>query len=184
MSKTLFLYGTTRASFPTIKGDDKMQLTKEDYVALVTTATPLKLVIINYELIAHNLHEAREYIDDGNKEKFEYHVKRSQDFLMVLMSSLDMTFDISADLMKIYRYVNKLMIQAVIKKDGNLVCEACDILSSLLDGWRMLEKLEAKDLYNKEPVMNNAKKLIAGITYKDGKLIDYVMGKDSAGLFA
>lgn len=161
-----------------------MQLTKEDYVALVSTATPLRLVIINNELIIQNLHEAREYIDDGNFEKFEWHIKRSQEFLMLLMNSLDMTFNISADLMEIYRYVNKLLIQARIKKDGDLVCDGCDILGSLLDSWRMLEKLEAKNPDNQKLVIENAEQLIAGITYKDGKLIEYVMRKDQTGILA
>lgn len=156
-------------------------MTVEDYTARITTSTPLGLVIINYELAIHNIHLAKENCENGEYGDFEIHVRKAQAYLMVLMSSLDMTFDISGQLLEVYLYVNKLLINSVFQRNTNTICDACDMLGSLLDGWRMIAKEESKTTL---PVMENAEQLIAGLTYKDGKLSEYIMGSENRGIKA
>jgi flagellar protein FliS len=156
-------------------------MTVEDYTAKISTATPLGLVIINYELMIHNLHLAKENLEEGEHSDFETHAKKAQAYLMVLMGSLDRTFAISGELLRLYFYVNKLLIQSQFKRDPNLICEACDITGSLLDSWRVLARVESPAT---KPVMENVEQLVAGLTYKDGRLCEYVLGSENRGIKA
>jgi len=150
------------------------------YVARISAATPLQLIIINYELIMHNLHVAKEDCEKEEYDEFERHIRKAQRYLMVLMESLDLTFEVAHELMNLYLYANRMMIKSMFKRQPELVCDACDMLGSLLDSWRMLERAQPKDA----PVMDNVEQLIAGMTYRDGKLSEYVLGGENRGIMA
>ena len=145
------------------------KLSKEDYVARIASATPLQLVIINYELVLKYIDDAKECIDD--KKKFEFNVAKAREFLGELRISLDMSYKISASLMSLYNYVDQQLSYYLFngKEEHALECEK--VLNELLDGWKAIENQEE----DKSPLMENAQQLYAGLTYdKEGKLSEYV----------
>ncbi len=145
------------------------KLTTEDYVARIASATPLQLVIISYELIIKYVDDAVDCID--NAKLFEFNLNKARAFLDDLKNSLDMSFEVSRNLMSLYNYVGQQISYFMFNKENSHVEEIKKVIGELLDGWKTIEN-EEKD---KTPLMENAQQLYAGLTYdKRGNLSEYV----------
>jgi len=152
---------------------------KADYVAKISGATPVGLVIINFELILEYTEGAIQAHSAGDDALFEANILKSRDFLMLLMKSLDFKHTISRELLKTYIYINSLFIKAHFSKDTAPLAEADNLLNTMLNDWRELAKTE-----NAEPVMENAQQLYAGLTYENGKLTEYAPEDENRGFKA
>ena len=141
-----------------------MALSKEDYVARISAANPVMLVVITYELILDFIAEAA----SSEGEEAQAHINRAREAVMQLMVALNFEYEMSQDLFDMYLYVNKLL-NAATYGDGTLE-EAASIIRSLKESFEAIEKSQ-KDL---SPVMENAQPIYAGLTYKDGKLSEFV----------
>lgn len=148
----------------------------EDYVARISQSSPLQLLIINYEMAIEFICEGENYINT-NEELFEKSIKKAQKAVVHLMESLDMTYKISETLMSIYIYTNKILVTALFSKDVTKLDEAKKILRELLSSWCEIEKEDQNNL----PLMNNSQKLYAGLTYRNGKLSEFIDEDRSKG---
>ncbi len=155
------------------------ELTMEDYTARVTTATPLQLVIINYELLLRHLKNAREADIEACKDN----LKRAVDFNGLLIDSLDFNYGISKELLPLYVYVNKLLIGALAKDNieavKEIIAEAEKIMYGLLESWVELEKNDTS-----KPVIEGAEQIYAGLTYGKGMLNEIVLDDGDRGFKA
>lgn len=142
---------------------------KEDYEVRVATATPLGLVIINYEILIDYIEAS---IDNVETNEFESSIMSALNTNGLLMDSLDLSSEIGRDLMSIYIYVNKLLSYARISRDINLLNEAKEHISSLYESWLEIAKND-----NGLPILGNAK-VYEGLTYRDGKLTEMVVESD------
>ncbi len=155
------------------------KLTTKDYVAKIASATPLQLVIITYELILKYLDDATECIDD--EKKFEFNLNKSRAFLDDLRNSLDMSYNISRNLMVLYNYVSQQMSYYMFNKNPEYADEIKKVMTELLNGWNTIEKEEE----DKTPIMENTQQLYAGLTYnRSGKLSEYVETDSKRGFKA
>ncbi len=157
-----------------------MKVIKSDYVARIANATPLKLVIITYEL-------AIAYIDEGvgtdaeNESDFEAAITKSREFINDLRNSLDMSYEISSSLMPLYLYVDKLLAKNLYKKDLETLAECRRILKSLLGSWIKVDE----KLGNTAPIVENSQQLYAGLTYgRHGQLEEYIPDLSTRGFKA
>ncbi len=145
------------------------KLSAEDYVARIANATPLQLVVITYELVIKYIDDATENIE--NTKMFEFNLDKSRAFLDDLKNSLDMSYEVSANLLSLYNYISQQISYYRFNKKEDHAVEAKKILNDLLEGWKTIESEES----DKTPLMENAQQLYAGLTYdKSGKLSEYV----------
>jgi len=140
----------------------------EDYAARAANASPLELLMMNYELAVYYLNDARDALSGGDCNAFKKYAEGARDYLNLLMTSLDMEYAISKELMRIYIYINGLIIKAETSKSPDFITTAADMLSKLADSYRALDKPDDKN----QP--QNAQTVYAGLTYKNGKLTEYV----------
>ncbi|MDR1687903.1 MAG: flagellar protein FliS [Clostridiales bacterium] len=152
---------------------------KEDYVAKISNATPVGLVIINFELLVESVELALGNTANGNTEEFEANVNKAKDFLMLLMKSLNFEYDISKQFLKAYIHINALLNKAFFSKKTEPLNEAASLLKTMLADWREILKIE-----NAQPVMENSQKLFAGLTYKNGELEEYIPEEETRGFKA
>ncbi len=143
-----------------------MILNKEDYVARVTNASRLGLLIVNYELAIDFIQSAKQC----SGVAYDTNIIKAVESVRVLIDSLDINYELSLTLMDIYLYVNKLLYKALYSKKPDTLDEAERLLSNLMLTWRELGETEDSG----EPIMENAQKLYAGLTYKNGKLDEFV----------
>ena len=143
-----------------------MQDKREEYEARVATATPLGLVIINYELLIHHIENS---INTAHTSEFIVNIEKALAANGLLMDSLDLNHEIGRDLMSIYIYVNKLLIDARLSRSVELMNEAKHLISDLFESWQEIAKEDEG-----VPVLGTSK-IYGGLTYKNGKPSEFVV---------
>ncbi len=107
----------------------------------VEQADGLELTLICYKCMVSLLQRAKVQADANDWDAQAQSLYQTREFLAVLMDSLDLSYELSGQLLCLYLYANKLLTQALSTRENRYICEACDMLGSLLDGWRMIEPM-------------------------------------------
>ena len=153
-----------------------MAIDKQKYVTKVSSASPLKLVVINFEIIFDYLEESEKTIN--NEKEFQFNILKARQFLTELRVSLDMQYEISSYLLTLYIYVDRQLAKFLFSKDSNHLNDAKNILKTIMTGFEDIED-EEKD---KSSLMENTETVYAGLTYgRDGKLEEFVDIKHNRG---
>ncbi|MCL2604891.1 MAG: flagellar protein FliS [Defluviitaleaceae bacterium] len=142
-----------------------------EYRLRIANANPAQLVVINFEMVIV-------FLDDGQIEK-------AKDALEQLVRSLNFEISLAHDFYEIYKYINELLITAQFSKDEVIVTQSVsevrELMGTLLDGWRNVEK-QVADL---PPVAGESPKIYAGLTYsRDGQVDEYVDEGNNKGYMA
>lgn len=131
----------------------------------VTQASQSELTVILYEMILTEIKEAREAFANGDIAGFDKELKLAQKYITELQAVLNYGYAISYDLLSLYLYVNKRIIQAIIRRIPDSLDSAESVLNKLLVGFEGVSKSDKSG-----PVMRNTQQLYAGLTYGKGYL--------------
>ena len=109
----------------------------------VKTASQGKLVVMLYEGAVNHLEKAIALVGEGNKiqassiESFGNHIQKVQDIITELEVSLDMEKggEIAKNLMSLYVYFNKNLLDSTISHDKTKMNEVLTMLRELRDSW-------------------------------------------------
>lgn len=117
----------------------------------VSTADPLRIVIMLYEGAIKNLNQALRLID-GNAAEAGNKIVRAIDIVNYLRNSLDHSkgAEIASNLERLYDYVRDLLTRANIHRDAALIQEGISLLQTLLEGWRGILSNQATE-HDAEP---------------------------------
>lgn len=135
------------------------------FTARITQANGSELVVIVYEIILKDIESAKEAFNAQDHTKFTRDVDHAVKFVNELINTLDFEYPISYDLMQLYLYCNKQLIQATLKKEIESLESAAKVLTSLLKGFTEVAKQDKS-----EPLMSNTQQVYAGLTYGKGSL--------------
>jgi flagellar secretion chaperone FliS len=147
-----------------------MSLDVEAYVARISSATPVGLIIINYELAIHYICEAIKYSTEDDVAKYKNSISKGVGCVEQLLSALDMKYDMSRSIAPIYIYINRLLNNCLFNKNINHLKECNKLLTDFLDTWKTIEKNDI----SATPVLQSSQKVYAGLTYKNGKLDEFI----------
>ena len=125
--------------------------TMKIFTAKISEANRSELVVIMYDIIFASVKEGEELLKDGNKDGFHREISRAQKTLRELMAALDMQYEISRQLMSLYIYANRFLIDALRLKSAA------------------------------PPVMQHTQQLYAGLTYGRGTLNETLLSGSSRG---
>jgi flagellar secretion chaperone FliS len=135
------------------------------FTARVTQASKSELTVILYEMILTEIQEAREAFEMNDLAAFDKELKLAQRYVTELQATLNYSYAISFDLLSLYLYVNKRIIQAIIRRIPDTLDSAESVLKKLLVGFEGVRQSD-----NSGPVMRNTQQLYAGLTYGKGYL--------------
>lgn len=138
----------------------------------IASATQGELLVITYEITIDSIEKAIESLKANDDKQFKRYIKKTQAFLKELMNTLNLSYEISIELMQLYLFVNKSVLKGFMKKNEQPLQDSKRVLNILLDGWTKLSETHKKD---QAPVIGNAQKLVAGLTYGRGTLNESVM---------
>ncbi len=144
----------------------------EEYAARLTNASPLQIIIINYEIILESIEDAQMNMD------FNESVRRARNFLKLLMDALDVSLPISQNLLSIYLYVNEHLSRAAVTGNFDSLEIAAQLMRDLYESWKELERQES----GATPVMENTEQIYAGLTYSGNGLDEYVANEENRGI--
>lgn len=149
------------------------------YSKRISQANRTELVVITYEILIEHIKNAQESF--GNREVFENDLNQAQAFLKELMVSLDFQYEISYNLLSIYIFINKQLIEAKQKN----TCEVFPGIEKMLEG--LLESFREVGKQDSSPaLMENTQKVYAGLTYGRGDVNEtaYTSGEENRGFRA
>lgn len=142
---------------------DRMAL--QSYTARITQANRSELVVIMYEIILGDFSSAKKALEEEKPELFKHDLKHAQRFIAELMDTLDFQYELSKELMSLYIFVNRQLIEAVLKTDAGPLKSAANVMNTLKAGF---DKVSIED--KSGPVMQNTQQVYAGLTYGKGVL--------------
>ena len=161
----------------TVREDKHMkEETTRVFTARISQANKSELVAIMYDMIAASMDEAREYLAGGDTEGFKRELSRAQKTLRELIATLDMQYDISKELMPLYLYANRRMIDSLRTKDATPLKDAEIVLKPLGKAFAEVAKQD-----DSPALMQHTQQLYAGLTYGRGTLNETLLSDSSRG---
>lgn len=102
----------------------------------IDTASPEKLLIMLYDGAIKFINQAKIFMNEGNIEKTNHALTKTQDIINELMVTLNMDVgDIAHQLYNLYDYFRQRLIEANIKKDVLILDEIANHLVELRSAW-------------------------------------------------
>lgn len=113
----------------------------------VTTASPGELTLMLYNGCLKFLNKAKQAIADKNIEERNYNIQRAQAIIGEFMSTLNMDIEISKQMMPLYEYMNRRLMEANIKNDPSIIVEVEGLVTEFRDTWKEVIKITRQQQY-------------------------------------
>jgi len=112
----------------------------------ITTANQGKLIVMLYDGAIKFLNIALDNLDLKTYDVVNNNIIKAQDIVTELLLSLNMEEggEISQNLFNLYMYFKKQLLEANIKKDGEILKQVIKLLKELRDAWDQISANEAK----------------------------------------
>lgn len=101
-----------------------------------TTATPGELTLMLYNGAIKFIKQTKMAIQENKIDKANEFNLRVQDIISELVITLNRSYPISEQLLIMYDYMNRRMIEANINKDGSILDEVEDLFAQFRDTWK------------------------------------------------
>jgi flagellar protein FliS len=101
----------------------------------IFTANPERLLLMLYDGLVQFLRQARQAVEQKDIAGANSNLIKSQNIINELMNTLNMDYDISADLYQLYDYLNRRLIEANVKKDTGIIDEVLGLVADLRTTW-------------------------------------------------
>lgn len=116
---------------------------KEEYLRQsVMTATPSELLVMLFDACIKDLRIAEMALEKpANYMKANESFLKAQKIISEMIATLDMSFEISTQLLPIYEYLLYSIRNMNIRKDLSELPDILDILKSQRDAWEQITKM-------------------------------------------
>jgi flagellar protein FliS len=108
--------------------------------AAVNTSSPIQLVLMLYDGAIRNVKLGVEGIEERNIQKSSTYLLKAQSIINELIGSLNLDYPIAQNLLQIYDYMLRRLIEANIKKSKEPALEVLGHLNTLRDAWHQIAK--------------------------------------------
>jgi flagellar secretion chaperone FliS len=102
----------------------------------VTTASPGELTLMLYNGCLKFILQAKKAIADQNIEAKNTNIQKAQNIIRELMVTLNMDQEVSQNMMSLYDYMNRQMIEANLKSDIAILDEVEGLVTEFRDTWK------------------------------------------------
>lgn len=107
----------------------------------VMTASPGELTLMLYNGCLKFIHIAKIGMSEKNYEKKNTYILKAQDIIRELMVTLNEEMEISKQLMPLYDYLYRRLIQANVKNDPAILDEVEGFVTEFRDTWKQVIQL-------------------------------------------
>lgn len=146
------------------------------YSRRVSQANRSGLIVIMYEIILEDLRDAGEFLEKENEPEYQESLLHAGKFLRELMASLDTTYPVARELMRLYIYVSRCINYAKITRSQEELDRAASVLGKLLSAFEEVSRTDTS-----APLMEQTQKLFAGLTYGRGTLNETIVSDKEEG---
>jgi flagellar protein FliS len=125
------------------------------------TASPGQLVIMLYQGALRFIGRAKAGLQARDYDASRVNLLKAQDIVAELMASLDMGVgEISDNLMRLYEYMHRRLIDANIRRDEVAATEVEELLRSLLPAWQEAVRIAYAGGAAAAPVVGTADRFV------------------------
>lgn len=133
---------------------------KQEFTLRITQANATGLTVILYEMLLAYIDEAKEACSAGRPDELKAAVRAARRCLEELMNSINPAYEIAGNLMSLYLYVNRELLQSQIRKDIERLLRAEAVIRPLCEAYRTISVQD-----DSAPLMQNTQTVVAGMTY-------------------
>lgn len=133
---------------------------KQEFTLRITQANATGLTVILYEMLLTYIDEAKAACEAKEQNALQSSIRAARGCLEELMNSLNLSYEIAGNLMSLYLYVNRELLQSQIKKDVQRLVQAEGVIRPLYEAYLEVSAQDAS-----APLMQNTQTVVAGMTY-------------------
>lgn len=111
----------------------------------IITASPEELTLKLYNGCLKFISIGKEAIKQKKYDTSNTNIQKAQNIILELSATLDMSYEISKDMKKLYDYINSKLVEGNMKKDISLLEEAQGLVTEFRDVWGQAMKLSREE---------------------------------------
>lgn len=135
----------------------------EEFERRIATGGKEELLIVTFDIMSEYIEEAESDFQKKNIEEFLENTKKARNCLGNLISGLNMDYNLSHELLRLYLFINKSLIQSEIRKEPlNYQC-INTIINKIRNSFAIVAANEKR-----AAGYNNDGEIYAGLTYSKG----------------
>lgn len=113
----------------------------------VNTASPGELTLMLYDGCLKFISIAKNAIRENNIAEKNSNLKKAQNIIQELMVTLNMEYEISKQIMPLYDFVRRKLIEANVKNEIKALEEAEEIVTEFRNTWKEVIKTSRRETY-------------------------------------
>ena len=106
----------------------------------IMTATPEALTLMLYNGCLKFMNEGKEAVEAKQYEQANTSLQKAQQIISEFRITLNMDYEISHQLLPLYNYTYKWLVDGNMQSNPDLIQEAIDIIKELRDAWAQAMK--------------------------------------------
>ncbi|WP_409252003.1 flagellar export chaperone FliS [Bacillus sp. SCS-153A] len=114
----------------------------------VNTASPGELTLMLYNGCLKFINLAKRGIEEKNIELKNTNIQRAQNIVSELMVTLNVDLEVSQNMMSLYDFINRRLIEANIKSDIKALEEAEVLITDFRDTWKQVIQLNRQQTHS------------------------------------
>ena len=107
----------------------------------ILTASPAELTLMLYEGAIKYANIAIVAIEKGEIEKAHYSIRKVERIIEEFQATLDHKYPVAKDFDEVYKYLQKRLVEANVKKDKEIMEEVLGHLRTMRDTWKEVMRL-------------------------------------------
>lgn len=115
----------------------------------VNTASPGELTLMLYNGCLKFVHQAKKAIEDKNIEARNINIQKASKIITELMVTLNQELEITKQILPLYDFMNRRLIEANLKNDLTALSEVEDLLVDFRDTWKQVIQLNRQKQFAK-----------------------------------
>lgn len=113
----------------------------------INTASPGELTLMLYNGCLKFIHIAKVAITEKDVEKKNSNLQRAQNIIQELMVTLNTELEVSKNMMALYDYLYRRLIEANIKSDAVILEEVEEFVTEFRDTWKQVIQINRQKQY-------------------------------------
>lgn len=142
---------------------------KQEYTLRITQANKTQLITILYEMVLIYIDEAEAALSEDDRTEYKSAIRKIRGCMNELTASLNLEYDLAQNLLQLYLYVNRELVQASVHNEKENLEHIRLVIGELQKAYK---KIENQDVSG--PVMGNTQTVYAGLTYGRNTLTENI----------
>lgn len=113
----------------------------------VTTASPGELTLMLYNGCLKFLSKAKQAIEEKNIQEKNKNLLKAQAIINEFMSTLNMNIEVSKNMLALYEYMNRRLVEANMKNDITIIEEVEGLVTEFRDTWKEVLRINRQQQY-------------------------------------